>query len=56
MAEIQSLEDTLNIKKKGIDESLVPKYIQDLNEKAFNYLQNERGLSLDTIKYFKLVE
>ena len=54
MSEIQSLEDTLNVKKKGIDETLAQKYIEDLSEKALSYLQNERGLSLDTIKHFNL--
>lgn len=54
MSEIQSLEETLNVKKKGIDESLVEKYKNDLTEKGLDYLQNERGLSLDTIKHFNL--
>lgn len=54
MSEIQSLEETLNVKKNGIDESLIEKYKNDLTEKGLDYLQNERGLSLDTIKHFNL--
>lgn len=54
MSEIQSLEETLNVKNKGIDDSLVEKYKNDLTEKGLDYLQNERGLSLDTIKHFNL--
>lgn len=54
MSEIQSLEETLNVKKKGIDDSLVEKYKNDLTEIGLDYLQNERGLSLDTIKHFNL--
>lgn len=54
MTEISSLEDTMNVKRKGIDVSLIEKYKQDLNEQALSYLQTERGLSLDTIKHFDL--
>lgn len=54
MTKIQSLEDTLNVKKKEIDESLIVKYQEDLGEVGLNYLQTERGLSLDTIRHFKL--
>ena len=54
MLEIKSLEDTLNVKKKTIDESLQQKYIDSLDEYALEYLQNKRGLSLDTIRHFRL--
>lgn len=48
------MEDVLGSTLKRIDESLVKKYKDDLGEVGLNYLQNERGLSLETIRHFHL--